>query len=485
MRRTNWHWGLLLAAFVLAAPAAATENWQFDWSVRTDRHDRPAGHYELTPYPITETTTSYTIVNDEGAKACELGARFYVDGARPDDDGDGRSLAAAKRTIAATVQAAGPGNVTIIVRGAHDDFDGVYYETIRTLTGADDAHRWTLTGYGQERPTLDGRDGTEPIIAGTGAPKAFLTLQRLKLQNCKRSGIKMVRDGHVNLVDVWVGDCAREPGADDAGICLANCRNGLILHCTSERTKGHGFALGDGTSDTIIEWSVAGECGSSSCPAAIDLSGGRRAGDARALTCRYSIAKDSPRSGLRIRAVQDFTVHHSEVFNTARRQVVIAERATCGAFHSNVVRDPAGTRSRGLVVDGITGDSRVVTIHNNLIYGMHQIAILVGANNDGLALRIYNNSIYTKPHEAAQVACNGIESRLGLRSDLAVDLEVKNNIIAIGGLGECIRGAARHSHNLFHYPGSLQGGPVRYVAVRGTELGVGDSDGQPGWDSMP
>ena len=67
-----------IAVFSMFSSVSFSE-WEFSWDVRTDRDGKPAGIYETTPYPIDETSTSYTITNDDGTKTYELGTKYYVD----------------------------------------------------------------------------------------------------------------------------------------------------------------------------------------------------------------------------------------------------------------------------------------------------------------------------------------------------------------------------------------------------------------------
>ncbi len=41
--------------------------------------------FGLAPFPIDESTTSYTITNEEGNHVYYLGTKYFVDGNRPDD----------------------------------------------------------------------------------------------------------------------------------------------------------------------------------------------------------------------------------------------------------------------------------------------------------------------------------------------------------------------------------------------------------------
>jgi hypothetical protein len=110
-----------LISLLVASPCLGQD--YFDWAVRTDRDGMPAGHYETTPFPITETTTSCVVRNDEHPDGVvfELGSLHFVDGAAA-AGGDG-SWGSPWATIAEAVAAVPAGNETIVVQGAHDGFD--------------------------------------------------------------------------------------------------------------------------------------------------------------------------------------------------------------------------------------------------------------------------------------------------------------------------------------------------------------------------
>ena len=202
-----------LSLFLLPSPAAQADAWKYNWATRVDRDNRPAGIYTNTPYPITEASSNYFFKSDEfpEGKCYNLGTLYFLDGARPDNSGDGLSLATAKKTINAAVSAAGSGNKTIIVRGAHDSFDGVYVETVSFwgLSGVDDTHRLMLVGYNQERPVIDGNDAENHLITRGYASLAYITVQRFKLTNSRRCGVRLgwdvtedKRDRYFNCVDI-------------------------------------------------------------------------------------------------------------------------------------------------------------------------------------------------------------------------------------------------------------------------------------------
>jgi len=485
---------LVCVAGVLSGCRRTDEPWRFRWEERTDRDGKPAGVYEVTPCPITEKTLNYTIGTDEGPTTYELGELYFVDGAMPDDGGDGRSLGTAKRTIAAAIEAAGKGHRTLIVRGAHDGFDGVYHETFRALPGVDDTHRWMVVGYGQERPILDADSGRVDMIRSTGEPEAFVTIQRLKLRNSQRNGVRLGRldrkiDGHFNLVDVWMDHCINVPKGADAGVYYLNADHGFIRHCTVTHSKGHGFKIGDGASDFIIEWSVADGTGwypewdgpgeyFGTHPTALDFP--NDVNNAFRVTCRYCIARNSLFYAVQVRRVRDFRFHHNEIsgsphfddvrdcdnHSVGRHQVILFAGHTSGEFHSNIIHTPTSSGTTAIYVSACTDDAPVINIHDNIIYGNHKRAISVQPSNKDLQVNIVGNRIFSHGPDVRELIFSGIGNRLVLTG----------NVLCTDAAGRCLDiDTGQHVRNRYFFP----------KGTRGVELGPDESDADPGWTPLP
>lgn len=485
---------LLTMMFVLGCTGrtakSAEDSWTFSWDRRMDRNGKPAGIYDITPYPIDEHTVEYTIMNDEGSTTYHLGQKIFVDGARPNDLGNGRTLKAAKKTIVAAIRADGPGNRTIIIRGAHNRFNGIYYESrLKPFPGVDNTRRWIMVGYKQERPIIDAGNGDRHIILGSHQPEGFITIQRVKLQNSKRGGVWLGRtdrkvESHYYLVDVWIYNCINVSKGADAGVYYLNVDHGYIRHCTVERSKGHGFKIGDGSSDFIMEWCVAEGAGwypkwdgpkhyYGTHPTALDFPNDA-AGSAARVTCRYSIGKNAFFYGVQLRRIMSFSFHRNEIFNTlhfddirdadnhsiGRHQVIIFAGNTSGQFHSNVIHQPGSSRTDGIYVSTCTDAAAEIAIYNNVIYGKHKYAIRIHPSNRCKIL-IANNNLHAKDTPALIVS--GIGDRLN----------VVNNILYVSGRGQCLSiGSGRHSYNFFK-------------GMRGVQLGTGEKDGFPGWKVIP
>ncbi len=420
----------IVAAFGIQTALADT--WQYDWNSRTDRYGKPAGVFSATPFPITENVSAYSITYDEGTVTYNLGTKYYVDGGRGNDANNGLSPAAAKATINAAIHAAGQGNKTILVRGAHDGFDGVYREGFSLKSGDDDTHRWMVVGYGQERPVLEGYG-----VTATGAV-SYATLQRFRIQNNQRNGVYLrTDDDYNNIVDVGLYNNAQlvdgcgAPIAD-ANIYLLGSDNCRIYHCTSERTHCHGFKVGDDASNIIVEWSVTKEAGywegypcasrTSKHPTALDFpadgpdidSDADGTGDTNDnLVVRYNIVGTSLFYGVQLRHSPNFNFHHNEVYDaihfgqvggTYERSlgeegvsaVLIYESTTYGTMDSNLIRDPGpninGRPVTGIRVDSVKTSAGAVNLTNNVINGfVDSSAISVG--NTTSTVNISNNVI--------------------------------------------------------------------------------------------
>ena len=191
IKQMNWKIVLLVFFGIVFGNSALAQGsgWEFDWDIRNDRDGKPAGIYTETPFPIDENTISYSIKSDEypEGKTYYLGTKYFVDGAYTGGSNDG-SWEHPWTSISEALSNAGSGNTAIIVRGAHDGFDGIYYGTysLSNHYGVDDTHRFMIVGYGQERPIFDGQGATSIIFTyqNSNRDDAYITLQRLQIQRC-------------------------------------------------------------------------------------------------------------------------------------------------------------------------------------------------------------------------------------------------------------------------------------------------------------
>lgn len=483
MRRLGY---LFVAALELMQPClGASPAWQFSWASRTDRYGKPAGIFAETPFPLTESTTSYTIQTDEFPEGTTyfLGTKYYVDGASGNNANDGLSPNRAKQTIGAAVLAAGSGNKTILVRGAHDTFDGVYRETVSFygVAGLGDTNRLILAGYGQERPTIDGGDTTSSIIRRGHASPAYITVQRLRLQNTQASGVRLgwdsdtdQRDQYFNCVDLWCYACGSETadlnGFATSGNCYyLNADYGFISHCTFERSVGHGVKVGDGASNCILEWSISRENGwwpgrtnFVSRTVAIDLPSDRDAQTNDIV--RYCIASGNVSHGLEMRRVRDFRVYGNEIsdfghgvdmsgnMNGVVPMGITILATSYGSLSNNIVHSPYAANATGhlLIAQSSITNSQIL-IANNLLYEPMQSGsgIYLDYGNAAKTL-IYNNTIVQSNATCA----------IGIRGAQGWVPEVVNNVIwqqGTGKAGELIVNPQQpvHSNNIYYYPNGL------------------------------
>lgn len=478
----------------------------FDWGKRIDRYGTPAGHFEITPFPIDETMTSYSITNDEGTKTYYLGTKYYVNGKDGNDSNDGLSLADAKKTIRAAIMAAGSGNNTIIVRGPHDGWNGIYYESgLNPKVGADDAHRFMIVGYKQERPIIDGGNGATDIIRSSFVDSyAYSTIQRLKIQNSRRQGVMMgysggKRDRYFNMIDVWVYNCdnsASYAANTDGNIYLMNIDHGWIFHVTSERTYGHGIKYADGGDNAIIEWTVVKEAGYwSGIPEAVYWNNhafgihfssvaGENEMNAK---IRYNIVYDTLFHALQVRRAKDFSIHHNEFYHASRcwsfmtnpssscdtpsgnnpQQIYLLYDETSGDFYSNIVRQPGSTgiNSEHMRIRLVNLNNPEISIYGNLFYDNDGSIIRIRQDNTGAIIKIYNNTFY------------GSNSSTLIDNEMNTsDVLIINNIIYQNGRGSCVEiMGAWHAYNNYYYPNG----------TRGVTLGEGEFDGDPQFVSLP
>ncbi|MEK6875669.1 MAG: choice-of-anchor Q domain-containing protein, partial [Nanoarchaeota archaeon] len=494
-------------------PPSPTE-WQFDWNVRTDRYGKPAGIFEQTPFPITETTTSYSIKNDEdpdgSLKVYQLGTKYYVDGGYTGGSNDG-SFTKPYKTISAALSTVSAGNKAIIVRGAHDGFSGIYNEVGLTLkSGINDTYRFMIVGYGQERPIINGvSTGLDTISGGT-----YATVQRLKIQDNYRNGIRTGQsNSYINVIDVWLynndkWDSVNSKTWADGNLYFLGTDDSWIYHITSEHTDGHGIKVGDDADNNLVEWSIAREAGywtdyhlterTLGHPTACDFpaDGGAIDNDNNGqpdyndnIIVRYNICGTSLFYAVQLRRTPNFLFHHNEVYDGihfgdvsgARARgiqtdanVLIYADGTYGELYSNIIRDP-GTNELGYNVYGIgiSGASSAINsldIYNNLIYSQdsNEAGILIKTSN--IVKNIFSNSIYANANTPLIYSSNAPTNQLNF----------KNNIFHQAGTGKIIDFNGQsdwtsHTYNLYYAPsGSI-----------GTTLGTGEQNANPQWQAVP
>jgi hypothetical protein len=246
--------------------------WAFNWSNPVDQMGKPRGCFTVTPFPITEASTSYSITNDEGVKTFTLGTLYFVDGAAADDSGSGTAFNSPKKFLHSAIALLGAGtNATVLVRGAHDGFDGVYTNgagySFTSKSGIDDTHRLSVIGYGQERPIFDATNSANDIFycGYQAVTNAFITWQRMTCRNSLSTGWRWGMDGwldadkraqFLNVIDCYGTNLTADPGANNGSIYCLNADGAWIYHNTFENAGGHGLKFGDGASYGIAEWNA-------------------------------------------------------------------------------------------------------------------------------------------------------------------------------------------------------------------------------------
>src|SRR5262249_16801914 len=153
---------------------------------------------------------------------------------------------------------AGSGNKTILIRGAHDAFNGVYTDynmSLTTHSGTDNTHRFMLCGYNQERPVFDG-SGLGSVFCFYGYPINYTTLQRLKIQNYGERGVMYSINGASStgnaLIDLWVYNCGAN-NQNDGNIHFYSADDTYSMnwnwfyHVRSEHTMRKGIKCADHT----------------------------------------------------------------------------------------------------------------------------------------------------------------------------------------------------------------------------------------------
>jgi hypothetical protein len=474
--------------------AANAKSDFFSWETRTDRYGKASGIFTSTPFPIDENTATYSVRNDENpnGKTYYLGTKYYVDGAYAGGNSDG-SWSRPFTSISSAISSVTSGNVTIIVRGAHDSFNGIYTESsgFATKAGTDDTHRWMIAGYLQERPIIDGGNSTSNIVRSTATTNAYVTIQRLKIQNSKGQGLRLGNtstklDKYFNVIDVEFYNTANDTlnNPADANAYFLNTDNAWIFHVTSHHTLGHCIKAGDNADNIIVEWTVTYECGywsgivaeknitnwsvsPATHPTGIDLPSDSGQ-DEQNFIVRYNIVYDTLFYGMQLRNASNFRAHHNEVYNTPHfddvtgsvsgvtgsPQVLLygngAGNVMSGEFYSNVVRDSADADSSGVLISGLAND-HTVSVYNNLIYNNPLAEIYLYGYIDiagsTRTINIYNNVLW---HNS-----NANPTFYGPSNFVAGEVHIKNNILSqlgtqsIFGLDVDI---TDYDYNLYYYP---------------------------------
>jgi len=487
--------------------STVSSEWKFSWDNRTDPDGMPAGIYKYTPYPLYSDTTAFTIQTEEGPVTYSVGEKHFVDGGYTGATSNG-TWEQPWKTIKKALNNVGDGHKAILVRGAHDDFDGVYDEVGLVLrSGIDRSRPFVIAGYAQERPVIQGMSRNVDTVSAWG-DVSYALLQRLKLQNNYRNGFSTYgSDHHISLVDVWLynnckWDYIRSRRWGDGNAYVFGSGNVWIFHCLSEHTDGHGFKLGDGVEDCTVEWSIAKESGywdgylfpsrdighPTTMDAVADGSSSDMDGDGREdynlnVMIRYNIFATSLFYAVQIRRCINFEFHHNEVYDgihfgevanclprsAGGNQILVLAEKTSGNIHSNIVRDPGNNEApygvTGIAVVECASSSLPINIVNNLIYGHEkETSIDIRSYDSDNYVNIVNNSIYANTDHPVITVNRGDRTR------------IFNNIIYQDGPGACMEtDSSIHNYNLFFAPYGRIG-----VIMEQREVSQ-----NPAWESLP
>jgi hypothetical protein len=481
-RRTFWFLGFVVCWW-LTVERVVAQGWTFDWSMCTDPYNKPRGIYEQTPFPITESSTSYTVTNEDYPNGItfDLGTLYFVDGAVADDSGDG-TWARPFKTITHAISAVTSGNKTVVVRGPHGAFDGTYVGSYDmqagtpVRSGTDDTHRYMIVGYGQERPLLDGNGAGQNMFGmWQSAADWYWTIQRLIIINAGYQGIqggsvaslnsKYAR--HVNVFDIHFYNCGNNTNYASSGSCYAmNADYWWISHCRSEHSWGHGYKIGDGASSCRLEWSEAVDNGwwpgitaknREACGLDFPCDQGWYASNN---VCRYNLASNLCHVGTQWREQSNMNCHHNEIVNWGRgpltenwtmlteSQGLWTQYGIQGTFHDNVLRQeittPYATANYHVLILQSTGGS--LALYNNLI---------VSWLNRGSAIRYSYGCALTNLIANNTIIQTNQDSVIDMSSGTA-PLNLTNNVIyylGSGQLGNDPYGVTvNHYANLYYYP---------------------------------
>jgi len=490
----------------------AEAQWRFDWNTRTDINGKTAGIFEVTPFPIYESTESIAIKNDEhqNGKVFLTGNKIYVDGNLGNDLNDGLSFDKPKKTIGKALQQIEQGqHHTILIRGAYGSFDGIYRETIKLngKSGKNDQERLIIAGYGQERPVIDGSNGLEPIIiSSNSSADRFITLLRLKIQNSQERGIILFgkqsepreRTGFINIIDVWIRDTSKgsyvgNEFSRDGNLHTLYTEHIWIYHCTSEHTYGKCYKISADSDYPLVEWSIARECGhwqgmagtSDVHPYGFDFAADGVSDDNKGIILRYNLS-GTTLMGNEIRYSPDYDIHHNEFYDPIHTDDYQNEKSSWdsssgfmirgtnsyGKFHSNIIHGNTDRDRPYLVSLGYINNSYKNSFYNNILFDNLGDAFNVNVSPGyEVNIEFYNNTILASN--------DSILINIGDR-DISDDSKiiVKNNIVLQGGNGKCVK-----------YAEMVDSGYNQYFSPYGTigivELRNGDVELDPGiqWEA--
>ena len=491
---------LFLTLCLTFAPASGVRAaWLFSWATRTDHHGKPAGHFATTPFPIYETNTTYTVTNDESpnGKTFSLGSLYFVDGAKADDTGDGLSLATAKKTITAAYNAAGSGNKTILIRGAHDAFNGIYTtnatETVLSWAmkaGAGDTNRYMWCGYGQERPIINAAltmvgnitNRQADVIKSSGQRMGFYTLQRLQIQNCYGDGIYIGStsgdvDEYANVIDCFVTNCCALNTnllgdgtfvrGGNAAVYVATGRHVWFFHDTVCHSVDHTTKMASGCQSCTVEWCLGYEAGywptlyaeagfttSSTNTHLFRLAAVRaRVFDfpsdsgqcASNNILRYCIAFHGLYQGVEIRNSANMDCHHNELYNSPCFQLLGRLPVTMGAPYAQLTVEGAESAPRSLVFN--------CRVHDNYIHDAcdtNASAWGVSVLSPGNSVYFYNNVCWSNASRYGEVWLYG---NVGYTTSNRLVCMYNNTII--GNLSDSAKYPVVMWQNANWHPGEL------------------------------
>jgi len=504
------------------------ESGTYDWKDRTDYYRKPAGIFDQTPFPIDETTESYTIVNDENpnGKIFHLGTKYFVDNTTNCQSGDTdydpntRSCGIGSYTVYKTIRDAlskvSSGNKTILVR------DGKYTEYgLQMKTGTDDTHRYMICGYKQERPVWDGASSNSTTLySPAGTPQnVYFTIQRMKMQNSAQEAMQWGAgennphlENNVSIIDVYFyrNSYNKTATGDNGHIHAYGSDNTWIYHCNFEETYSHGIKIADGASNTIIEWSKVYRTGWwpgitekeywGNHAIAIDLTshdGRSPANIGYRNIVRYNKSFDNLSYCLQAENQEDLLVHHNEFYHGMRAFDIFSDAAswcnsrTEGAYnvsfngvpsaevYSNVFYNKIGaddsSNEHGLFqLFGSSSDieAGIVKIYNNLFWttsstNTEELVDFDRNLTTGVKIDFINNSLYGDTAGGTDAL---IENNWG------GTVNIINNILYQAGNGSCISGDVINNNNLFYHNGG---------GNDGVTLGQGDRFGNPNWAKLP
>jgi hypothetical protein len=159
---------------------------------------------------------------------CASATEYFVDKNRPDDNGDGKSIATAKRTIQAAMDLTKEGDIVTVLPGIYDEGDGVSgTEKARVVIA--NKNIWLRSSGGKEKTFTVGRHADTESGLGDGALRCVYLANVAAIVEgftiCNGAGgVRSKANTYYN----YICDCVVSNNVAESGAGVANS---TVLRC--------------------------------------------------------------------------------------------------------------------------------------------------------------------------------------------------------------------------------------------------------------